>query len=1277
MTRPASGDPFFDKGLPSNPEAERSILGAILLDNTVCNQAIELLRREDFFLDSHRRIYDKMVALTERGMPIDLITLTDELRRAAEFEQIGGATYIASLIDGVPRTDTIEHYAKIVKQKAMLRRLITASNQIIARAFDEEDDPDIIIDQAEQMIFQIAEDRVRQGFQYIGDVAQRRLEQIEQMAGRPEMITGVPTGFTDFDQMTSGLQRQDLVIIAARPSMGKCLRFDSEIVLSDGRVATIEEICRAREAEVLTLGSNFKFQLTEVGGFLDDGIKPTFRVTTRLGRFIECTLTHPFLTVEGWQSLGKLTVGTSVAMPRRMPIFGQGEMRPCEAKILGYLIGDGCITRKVPAFYAANLAVRSDFEDALSEFGGVKAHHLKKSERIVGLLIVKDGMRSNAPNPLRIWLEELSIYGKNSHQKFIPAPVFTLKRELVALFLNRLFATDGWASVLASGPVQLGYATVSEKLARQVQHLLLRFGVIAKLKRRSVKYKDERRGAWQLDITDALSIKTFISEIGIFGKEEVLERALEALEAKKYQSNCDLIPMAVWDQIAISKGNESWSHLSRRAGIQGHTNIHVGRRQPTRQRLRTLATALHDEQLYNLATSEIYWDEITSIEFVGDKQVYDLTIPETHNFVANDICVHNTALALNMAQYAAKNGHTIGIFSLEMSAEQLVSRLLCSEARVDAHRLRTGYLNREEWARLADALRRLTETQIYIDDTAGVGVLEMRAKTRRLKAERGLDMLIIDYLQLMSGRGRIESRQQEVSQISRDLKGLAKELDVPVIALSQLSRAPEQRSEHKPQLSDLRECVTGNTLLIDAETGLLVPINKLEAGRQILALGGKQKIDVFTVDDVWSTGRKPIYEVKTRTNRSIRATANHPFLTPYGWKRLEELQEDDLIATALRLPFHGTEKSERAGLCRFLGYMTGDGTSLRHREVGFISADEKVFADVKHLVTKHFPEVEIKRKNSPYFECNFVKKYENGYGKPGGNPLREWLKQVGAFGKRDSEKRVPDWVLEAGLIGAREFLAGYFATDGCVQLRHKGAVGRVDIRFDTTSRLLAEDVRHLLLRLGIASTISSGYLSKKATKPIYRVSIVGAENMALFARTVPVIGAKAILIKEAERILRTRAITNPGLLALPRELSTYLHSVAPGWRDQGKKMRRETCSRWAEKLEDRMLEEWGNSDLLWEEIADIAPAGEDEVFDIRVLGAHNFIANGIVAHNSGAIEQDADVVCFIYREELYNQTEENRGKAELIVAKQRNGPTGSVEIAFLKEFTRFENMWRE
>ena len=221
MTRAASSDPFIEKGLPSSVESERSILGAILLDNALCNQAIEMLRREEFFLDSHRKIYTKMISLAERVMPIDFVTLTDELRRAGEFEQVGGATYIASLIDGVPRTDTIEHYAKIVKSKAMLRRMISASNQIIALCLDEEEETMTIVDKAEQMIFQIAEDRIRQGFQYIGDVAERRLEQIEQMAGRPEMITGVPTGFTDFDRLTSGLQRQDLVILAARPSMGK------------------------------------------------------------------------------------------------------------------------------------------------------------------------------------------------------------------------------------------------------------------------------------------------------------------------------------------------------------------------------------------------------------------------------------------------------------------------------------------------------------------------------------------------------------------------------------------------------------------------------------------------------------------------------------------------------------------------------------------------------------------------------------------------------------------------------------------------------------------------------------------------------------------------------------------------------------------------------------------------------------------------------------------------------------------------------------------------
>ncbi len=205
---------------------------------------------------------------------------------------------------------------------------------------------------------------------------------------------------------------------------------------------------------------------------------------------------------------------------------------------------------------------------------------------------------------LTLWLEELGLWGKDAHAKTIPNIVFQLERSQLSLFLNRLFATDGWATTLSSGQAQLGYATVSKKLARQIQHLLLRFGIIASLKKRSVRYKKTRRPAWQLDITDAISIKNFILEIGILGKEDALAKVTDALFQKRYQTNRDLIPVEIWEQIAIAKGNETWSSLARRAGIQGYTNMHVGKRALRRQRLWNLATALENLPLQQLATSE-------------------------------------------------------------------------------------------------------------------------------------------------------------------------------------------------------------------------------------------------------------------------------------------------------------------------------------------------------------------------------------------------------------------------------------------------------------------------------------------------------------------------------------------------------------------------------------------------------------------------------------------------------------------------------------------------
>src|SRR5215210_4326074 len=418
-------DQLLERPLPNSAESERAILGAIILDNGLISQAIELLRPEDFYVPSHRRIFLSMIALFERGSEINPILIGEELRRDGALESVGGISFVSNLMLGLPHFANITHYAELVRGQSLLRQLVKVANKITSEALEAEDEPQQILDHAEQMIFALADARTRQGFAHVKPIADQLLEHVQEMAGRSAMLTGLTTGFNELDSMTSGLQPSDLIIIAARPSMGK------------------------------------------------------------------------------------------------------------------------------------------------------------------------------------------------------------------------------------------------------------------------------------------------------------------------------------------------------------------------------------------------------------------------------------TALALTLAQNAAIQGQAVvGVFSLEMSKESLVMRMLCSEGRVDAHRFRSGFLSRDEWARLAGSLGTLADAKIFIDDTPGISVLEMRAKARRLAAEqKRLDLIVVDYLQLMSGSSRrVESRQQEVSQISRELKALAKELNVPLIALSQLSRAPEARTDHRPQLADLRECVTGETLVLLSD-GSRVPISRLVGTEpEVLALSADNRI---------------------------------------------------------------------------------------------------------------------------------------------------------------------------------------------------------------------------------------------------------------------------------------------------------------------------------------------------------------------------------------------------------------------------------------------------
>ncbi|CAD5953189.1 replicative DNA helicase [Planktothrix agardhii] len=906
-----------DRLPPQNIEAEEAILGGILLDPEAISRVAELLQPESFALKSHQIIYRAALTLHSQGKPTDLMTVTTWLADQNLLEQVGGQLKLTQLVDRTVSAVNIDQYGLLVLDKKIRRSMITGGHNIVELAYDTSQDLETILDKSEQQIFNISQVRPQQDLVSIGETLIDTFQEIED---RNEGIAlpGIPCGFYDLDAMTGGFQRSDLIIIAGRPSMGKCLSFDSKIVLSDGSVVTIEDIYNRQKAQILTLENNWKFKITEPSNFIDDGIKPVFRVTTKLGRFVESTITHPFLTIQGWRPLGEIKPGDKIAVPRQFNSFGSEKLPEYQVKILGYLLGDGGLTNinrisfkdspkstppPPPCQWGAkrdNYRIKQDFVESIQQ--------LIENKPEIYPLLTKGRVRER----LVIWMETIGLWGKNYHQKTIPEIIFRLERSQIALFLNRLFATDGWATILASGKCQLGYGSVSEELARQVQHLLLRFGVIATLKKRSIKYKETGRTAWQLDINDALSIKTFISEIGIFSKEKALLKIENALMNKRYQTNRDLIPVKIWQEIATVKGYESWQSLAKRAGIPGYSNIHVGKRQLSRERLWSLATTLDNLPLQQLATSEIYWDEIVSIEFMGEKQVYDLTIPETHNFVANDICVHNTSFAVGLGHNIAKGQKLpIAVFSLEMSKGQLVQRLLSSEAKIESNRIRSGRISQSEWEPLTMAISSLAELPIFIDDTPNITVTEMRSKARRLQAENGgvLGLILIDYLQLMEGAS--DNRVQELSRITRSLKGLARELSVPVIALSQLSRSVESRTNKRPMLSDLREsgCLTGDSLITLADTGLQVPIKELigKSGFPVLALNEKtMKLEIAIVSNAFSTGIKPVFTLTTRLGRKIRATANHKFLTIEGWKRLDELHGGCPIA----LPSFTIENSD-------------------------------------------------------------------------------------------------------------------------------------------------------------------------------------------------------------------------------------------------------------------------------------------------------------------------------------------------------------------------------
>ena len=451
--------------------------------------------------------------------------------------------------------------------------------------------------------------------------------------------------------------------------------------------------------------------------------------------------------------------------------------------------------------------------------------------------------------------------------------------------------------------------------------------------------------------------------------------------------------------------------------------------------------------------------------------------------------IGKSTLALDLARAAAiRHGMATVMFSLEMSRNEITMRLLSAEARVPLHTMRTGQMGDEDWTRLARRMSEVVDAPLFIDDSPNMSMMEIRAKCRRLKQRNDLKMVIVDYLQLMSSPRRVENRQQEVSEMSRSLKLLAKEIDVPVIAISQLNRGPEQRTDKRPLLSDLREsgCLTAETRILRADTGAEISLGELLASGErdipVWSLDERLRLVPRTMTHAFASGTKEVFRVRLKSGREVQATANHPFLTYDGWRPLAEIPVGGRVAVPRHTPAPLARQELPDSEVIMLAHLLGDGSFVRNQPIRYASTDEANLTAVTGAA-KHFGITAI-RDDHEAARCTSLRlpaPYHLTHGRR--NPIAAWLDSLGLYGLRSHEKFVPAPVFSVPKPQLALFLHHLWATDGCVWWDAK--VGQARIYYASTSRRLIDDVARLLMRFNVMTRIKE---TRKGTyRPCYHL----------------------------------------------------------------------------------------------------------------------------------------------------------------------------------------------
>ncbi|HCT80511.1 MAG TPA: replicative DNA helicase [Micromonosporaceae bacterium] len=792
----APSTPAFEKHPPQDVAAEQCVLGGMMLSKDAIADVVEILRVNDFYRPVHATIFDAILDLYGRGEPADAITVAASLDSAGELSRIGGGPYLHTLISAVPTAANAAYYARIVSERAVLRRLVEAGTKIVQLGYGSAAgsgrDVDDIVDLAQQAIYDVTERRVSEDFAILADMLQPTLDEIEAVGAQGGLMTGVPTGFTDLDRLLNGLQPGQLIVVAGRPGLGKALALDTPLATPSGWT-TMGEVIAGDQL----IGADGRPTTVVAATEVLNG-RPCYEVEFSDGTVIVADCLHQWSTMTraARRSAGAPEVRTTEEIARTLrcatadkrlnhsvlngaPLELPELELPLPPYSLGVWLGDGHSAGSRFTTGDPEIIWHIESEGLQVDKGAgemLYTMRLPGREPIPERDCVVCGVRFR-PKASNVRSCGQSCGGK---ARFVSAPV---PDPACASCGKPATGTGGGFRHCQACRVTTGSVTARLRSLGVLnnKHIPAAYLRGSEEQRRSLL-------AGLLD-TDGWVHRDGAVQFSVTNKR-LADDVCELIASLGYR--CQVVLKRV-------KGKTEESSIA--YTITFTTPDTVFRLE--RKRL------AHKERLRARNPSRHHSRFIVDVRPIPSVPVRCVEVDnESHLYLATRsmIPTHNSTASMDFARNAAvRNNLAAAIFSLEMSKVEIVMRLLSAEARVPLNVLRSGQLSDDDWTKLARRMGEISEAPIFVDDTPNMNLMEIRAKARRLKQRHDLKLIVVDYLQLMTSPKRTESRQQEVADLSRGLKLLAKEVECPVIAVSQLNRGPEQRTDKRPQLSDLRE----------------------------------------------------------------------------------------------------------------------------------------------------------------------------------------------------------------------------------------------------------------------------------------------------------------------------------------------------------------------------------------------------------------------------------------------------------------------------------------